>query len=387
MGFERIRYTPLDECRYPVGLDVYIDDLLSLLDIDSNDVRFVVICGMGGLGKTTIAKALYNRIFRSFKGSSFLKDISEEASHRKKGIISLQKQLLQDILKKESDITSVSGALIKDRLHRENILLILDNVDDAEQLDALAGGFNWFGQGSRVIITARDDYVLDVHKRNIGKDIPIYKPKELSFKNSLKLLSLHAFRENEPPEDYKQRSHEVVCYVGGLPLALEVLGSFLIGKVEEWEETLESLKNIHGDEDSGKSIKRYDDKVFGKLKISYEKLGDHVKTIFLDIACHFIGWGVEETIFLWKACELSPRLAIKELVQKHLLKIEGDNYERLRMHDLLRDMGRTIVMEFSSKDPTKRYRLWSHDEVFKVLKKDKVRPICLHLFLFTFYDN
>ncbi|XP_043687937.1 disease resistance protein Roq1-like [Telopea speciosissima] len=326
---------------------------------------------MGGLGKTTIAKAVYNQIFRSFEGSSFLKDVSEEASHGKKGIASLQKQLLQDILKEDCDIRSVSGALIKKRLHRKKILLVLDDVDDGEQLDALAGGCNWFGQGSKVIITTRDDHILDVHKNKIDKDIPIYMPKELDFKNSLQLLSLHAFKRSEPPEDYKQLSHEVVRHVGGLPLALEVLGSFLIGKSkEEWEDTLERLNNIHDDKKFGKSIKSYDDKVFRKLMISYEKLGDPEKTIFLDVACHFIGWKVEEASSLWKACELGPKLAIKELIQKHLLKIEGDD-RKLWMHDLLRDMGRRIIMEESYGDPTKRRRLWSHDEIVKVLKKDK----------------
>ncbi|XP_042499740.1 toll/interleukin-1 receptor-like protein [Macadamia integrifolia] len=101
--------TPLDECRYPIGIDLHIHKLLSLLEIDSDDVRFVAICGMGGLRKTTIAKAVYNRIFQNFKGSSFLKDVSEEASRRKNGIVSLQKKLLQDIFKEDWDISNVSG--------------------------------------------------------------------------------------------------------------------------------------------------------------------------------------------------------------------------------------------------------------------------------------
>ncbi|XP_042520540.1 disease resistance protein RUN1-like isoform X2 [Macadamia integrifolia] len=112
----------------------------------------------------------------------------------------------------------------------------------------------------------------------------------------------------------------------------------------------------------------YDDKVFAKLKISYDKLSDDSKTIFLDIACHFTGWMVEEAIPIWEACELRPRLAIKELTQKHLLKIEND--VSFRMHGQLQYMGKRIASKNSYGDPTNHTRLWSRDEISKILKKD-----------------
>ncbi|KAJ4976632.1 hypothetical protein NE237_001738 [Protea cynaroides] len=366
--------TPLKEPKHLVGIDSHVNKVLSLLNIGSNDVRFVAICGMGGLGKTTIAEMVYNCIFRSFKGSSFLTDVREEASQGNKGLVSLQKRLLRDIFKRDQDqefsIVSRGSKFIAERLHRENILLILDDVDDHEQLDALAGGFNWFGPKSRVIITTRDDHILNVHEKEIGKDIQIYKPEELNSENSLQLLSLHAFSKNEPPEDYRQLSREIVCYAEGLPLTLEVLGSFLSDKKdkEEWEDTLERLKDISNDKVIGKSIKTYDEKVFGKLMISYNKLGDPEKTIFLDVACHFSNYEKDTPFAIWEACELHPRLAIKELIQKHLLKIDEFGY--LKMHDQLRYMGRTIVLKDSNKDPTKRSRLWSEDEIWKVLKEN-----------------
>ncbi|XP_043687713.1 disease resistance protein Roq1-like [Telopea speciosissima] len=294
---------------------------------------------MGGLGKTTIAKAIYNCIFRSFNGSSFLIDVREEASQGNKGLVSLEKRLLKDILDRDEDISNSSqgSKLLEKRLHREKILLILDDVDNYKQLDTLAGGINWFGQGSRVIITTRDDHCLNVHKSD--KDIKIYKPKELNAENSLQLFSLHAFSMSKPPEDFKELSCEVVQHVGGLPLTLEVLGSFLCGKnKDEWKDTLRGLKDIIDNKVSRMLIRSYDDEVFARLMISYKKLSDQEKIIFLDIACYFIGWKAKEAIPLWEACELNPRLAIKELTQKHLLKI--DDYGRLRMHDELRFMGK-----------------------------------------------
>ncbi|XP_043687807.1 disease resistance protein RUN1-like [Telopea speciosissima] len=369
-ALRELNNTPLDECKHPVGIDSHIDKLLPLLDIDSDDVRFVAICGMGGLGKTTIAKAVYNCIFRSFNGSSFLIDVREEASQGNKGLVSLQKQLLKDIFDRDQDISNSSqgSKLIEKRLHREKILLILDDVDDYEQLDALAGGINWFGQGSRVIITTRDDHCLNVHKA--GKSIKIYKPEELNAENALQLFSLHAFSMSKPPDDFKELSCEVVQHAGGLPLTLEVLGSFLCDKSEEeWEDTFRGLKNILHNKVFGMSIRSYDDKVFARLMISFNKLSHQAKVIFLDIACYFIGWEVEKAIPIWEACELYPRLAIKELTQKHLLKIDVDG--QLRMHDELQFMGRRIVLKDINGDPAKLTRLWSADEISEVLEKGK----------------
>ncbi|XP_042482201.1 disease resistance protein RUN1-like [Macadamia integrifolia] len=310
-----LRSSPLDECKHLVGIDSHIYKVLSLLNIGSDGVRFVAICGMSGLGKTTIAKSIYNRIFKSFDGSSFLTDVREEASQGNKGLVSLQNRLIKDILKRGHDVSIVSqGSTLTEKLLQGKKVLILDDVDDHVQLNVLAGESNWFSQGSRVIITTRDDQSLNPHK--VDKDIQIYNPDGLDFENSLQLLSLHAFSKNKPPEKFMQLSRQIVCYAEGLPLTLEVLGSFLYDKnKEECEDALGGLKDILDNKVSGLTMRSYDDKVFAKLMISYNNLSDYVKIIFLDIACHFIGWEMEETISMWEACELRPRLAIKECTQ------------------------------------------------------------------------
>ncbi|XP_042521301.1 disease resistance protein RUN1-like [Macadamia integrifolia] len=311
---------PFDECKYRVGIDSHIVKLLSLLNSGSNGVCFVTICGMDGLGKTTIAKAIYNCILRSFDGSSFLTNVREEASQGDKGLLSLQKRLLNDILKRYHEVSIVSQ-LVKMLLHGKKVF-ILDDVDDHVQLDVLVGGINWFGQGSRVIITTTDD------------------------------------QKNEPPEKFKELSHKIVQYAKGLPLTLEVLGSFLFGKEkEDCEDISEGLKDILDNMVSGMSIKRYDEKTFAKLMISYNKLSDHAKIIFPDTTCHFIGCEADKAITIWEACELRPRLAIKELILKHLLKIDDG---KLMMHDQLQFMGMTIVSKDTNGGPAKHTRLWSH---------------------------
>ncbi|GAA0166555.1 hypothetical protein LIER_40210 [Lithospermum erythrorhizon] len=80
--------------------------------------------------------------------------------------------------------------------------MVIDDVDNI-QLNALAKQCDWFGRGSRIIITTRDEDA------------------------ALHLFCLHAFKNDHPQEDFKDLSLNVLSYAGGLPLALRVLGDHL----------------------------------------------------------------------------------------------------------------------------------------------------------------
>ena len=91
----KLNCTPLFVARYPVGINYRVKVIL--LDIDSNDVHMVGIYGPGGIGKTTIAKAIFNRISDRFEGSSYLENVREK-SKTNNGVIELQEILLFEIL-------------------------------------------------------------------------------------------------------------------------------------------------------------------------------------------------------------------------------------------------------------------------------------------------
>ncbi|CAN6446006.1 unnamed protein product [Victoria cruziana] len=108
---------------------------------------------MGGIGKTTVAKAIYNKLLSSFEACSFLSDV------RSIGIESLQQQLLNVFGRDESrNITDKSGGvqLIKTKIGTKKVLIVLDDVDHRNQLLALDGSRDWFKGRSRIIITTRD---------------------------------------------------------------------------------------------------------------------------------------------------------------------------------------------------------------------------------------
>jgi predicted ATPase len=192
-----------------------------------NDIRMVGILGAGGIGKTTIAKAIYNLIASQFEGSCFLANV-RETSKQYLGLVQLQNTLLSKILGHIVKVDSVDEGIImiKKRLCSKRVLLILDDVDDKlVQLDKLAGEVDWFGLGSRIIITTRDKKVLTNH--GVVDDL-IYKVKELDCNEALELICWNAFKGDKPTDDFLKLMEHAISYAGCLPLALEVLGSDLV---------------------------------------------------------------------------------------------------------------------------------------------------------------
>ena len=139
-----------------------------------------------------------------------------------------------------------------------------------DQLHALIGKREWICSGSKIVITTR--------YKPLFKSLEGYnkcKIKRLNNDESLQLFSWHAFGKDHPVEGYMEQSRKVVYYCGGLPLALQVLGSFLWGKsTDTWESELQKLRAIP---DTG---------IQNILKISYDSLrDDHDRNLFPDIAC------------------------------------------------------------------------------------------------------
>ncbi|XP_030457606.1 disease resistance protein RPV1-like [Syzygium oleosum] len=349
-----------------VGIHDHLEDVTRLLQEGSLDVRFVVIHGMGGIGKTTLAEAVFNRVSHQFSGHSFLSNVRESSQDDQ--IRELQWRLLSDILKfqpKRIYDTNDGISMIKERFRHKKVLIVLDDVDNRNQLMKLAGKQDWFGPGSRIIITTRDIGFLPINRGRLrdSDSIPqeefyIYKMKEMPLDHALELFSKHAFRRDTPPHDYYKIATKIVKTTGGLPLALKVIGSSLCYKSEAvWEDMLEKLMKMPNRE------------VHDILMISYEMLEYEQQQIFLDIACHMAGEQIDDAILMWKSCEFFPNHAIDVLINMSLIRVVYR--EKLWMHDQLRDLGREIVRRESIQFPGKRSRLWCPRLAMEVICRKK----------------
>jgi GTPase SAR1 family protein len=349
------------QIKHLVGLDSRFEQVKSLDD----DVCMLEICGGGGIGKTTFAWKIYSNISHRFEATSFLANVREKSNESTRGLEDLQRTLLSEMGVETQTMmgsTFIGSSVIKCKLANKRVLLILDDVDSVKQLESLAGGQDWFGSGSIVIVTTRDIDVLHKHKHDIK--IKTYKLEELNHHESTELFCWYAFNMSRPVENFERISSQAISYANGIPLALKVIGSNLKGKnIEEWDIELKKYRKVP------------DAEIQGVLEISYNGLSDLEQKSFLDIACFFKGERWDYVKRVLEACDFFP--VIRVFVSKCLITVDENGC--LEMHDLIQDMGREIVRKESTSNPGERSRLWSHHDVLGVLKGNLVRIISFSL--------
>ncbi|KAL3730347.1 hypothetical protein ACJRO7_027368 [Eucalyptus globulus] len=338
---------------HSVGLDSQVQTLCSFLKLEVEEVRIVGISGTSGIGKTTLVRALYHQIADQFDRSCFLADVKDISS--RDGLVKMQETIFGDILgggvsELGNDITIVIN-LMKSKLQNKRVLLVFDDAEGfSEPLSQLIEAIN-LGLGSRVIFIPRHEETL------IGLRGEIYKVRPLNDDRALELFSWNAFQERYPKIDYKMLSNCFTSFSKGLPLLLTVMGSFLNGKsVEEWQGAFDRLKEIP------------QGKVHQILRIAIDGLEANERTLFLDIACFLNGYDKEEIIRSLDQCCVHANSGIEILAQKSLIYIDENN--KIWMHDMLREMGRRTVIRECPENPSKRSRIWSHEDALRLFSQN-----------------
>ncbi|XP_058733732.1 uncharacterized protein LOC131605388 [Vicia villosa] len=342
-----------------VGVDSPIQELEKLLLLDSVDeVHVIGICGMGGIGKSSLATVLYDRISQQFGACCFIDDVSK-IYRLHDGPLGAQKQILDQTLGEEHrQICNHYAAtnLIRHRLCRQRALIILDNVGQVEQLEKIGVRREWLGAGSRIIIISRDEHIL----KHYGVDA-VYQVPLLNWTNSLQLLCRKAFKLDHILSSYERLVYDILNYVDGLPLAINVLGSFLFGRdISDWKSALASLRE-NPDKD-----------VTDVLRLSFDGLRKTEKEIFLHIACFFNKYMEKYVKNVLNCCEFHADIGLRILIDKSLVSIED---ETIVMHNLLEELGRNIVAEYTSKERRRWRRLWFGKQIYDVMLENMEKNV------------
>ncbi|KAH9290030.1 hypothetical protein KI387_034147, partial [Taxus chinensis] len=350
---------PLHVAEHSVGLNKLIRDLeifCKLNERKGDNFNIIGIYGMGGVGKTTLAKELFNNKCSQYDGACFLSDVRE--AYAKSVLPSLQSKLIQDLVH-ESNVKfhSIDDGIshLKHRLGNTcllRFLIVLDDIDNMEQLDALLIK----GKQNLVIVTTRDEGVLINARINLR-----FKLKGMNEHDGREIFCQHAFNQPRPFSGYEDLVDAFVKACRGLPLSLKVFGRHVSGRSQDyWLLELDKIRRVlPGD-------------VLRNLKISFDSLDHEEKQIFMDIACFFNDKCKSVAIEIWKISRWSgehalQRLKEKCLVEEIILTVDGV----LKMHDHLRDLGRQMAEELTP------VRVWRPDYLQSLESKGFQKTLAL----------
>ncbi|KAG5228663.1 disease resistance protein [Salix suchowensis] len=369
-----------------VGIEERKSKLVGWLVNGRSGREVVSLAGMGGLGKTTLAKQVYDdadvkkrfsvhawiRVSRSYKMEELLKDIVQQlfAAERKP----VPKNL-------ESQNSSQLKSIIKEVLQKRRYLIVLDDVWHVNEWDAVKYALPANNCGSRVMLTTRNaDLAFTSRIESEGK---VYNVEPLLPEESWTLFCRKTFWGNSCPHHLEEICKNILRKCEGLPLAIVAISGVLATKdkrrIDEWEMVRRSLGAEIEDNDKLLNLKKV-------LSLSFNDLPYYLKSCFLYVSIFPEDHLIEhmKLIRLWvaegfveakygKELEDVAEDYFNELLNRNLLQVaktaSDGRVKTCRPHDLLRE----III---SKSRDQNFAVIAKDQ--NAMWPDKIRRLSIH---------
>jgi Leucine-rich repeat (LRR) protein len=332
----------------------YITDLLMKHDANRDNASVISIVGLGGIGKTTLAKLAYNDkcVAEHFESRMWVY-VSEDFD-----ITKLIREIIAELGVRTDEKSSTLNELqtnLRENLKNKRFLLVLDDVwnEDRNKWMELRDLLLGCSEGSKILVTTRSNKVA-----SIMGTVSTHNLKGLSEKDSLSLFRKHAFREGEDNKypNLLEIGKEIVEKCKGVPLAIRTLGSLLFSKVVEREWKLVRDNEIW-------KLEQKEDDILPALKLSYDQMSSHLKQCFAfcslfpkdyvydsgELIAFWMAHGLLNKTLVTQELEDVGDVYFKELWSRSFfVDVENELWYyryRFKMHDLVHDLALKVAEE------------------------------------------
>ncbi|CDP19244.1 unnamed protein product [Coffea canephora] len=374
-----------------VGIDKPKAELISKILDDHSQLKVVSVVGMGGLGKTTLVKKVYDdaavkkqfqshawiTVSRNFQFRDIIKNLIQYLYNEIRQPVPPEVESMNDIMLSE---------FVRDFLQERRYILVLDDVWSIDAWEAIKCVLPDSTIASRVVLTTR---IADVASAScLGSPDFVYKMEPLSDKESWTLFCNRTFQSNDCPPNLEEVAKKILKKCEGLPLAIVAIGGVLAlkhkEKTDEWEMI---LHGFGGEADGSGKL----DRMKRVLLLSYNDLPHYLKSCLLYLSIYPEDYPIDVDVILLKWIALgfveekegitSTDIAMrymKELINRSLIQVKSTLYDgsldKCGLHDFVRE-----ILVSKSKEQgfttvaTKYYTRWP----------EKVRHLAIH----NFTDN
>ncbi|XWS47720.1 hypothetical protein CRYUN_Cryun13aG0008500 [Craigia yunnanensis] len=346
------RSSPRSEEKDIVGLDDDIAKLVTQLVQTEDQWHAISIVGMGGIGKTTLAKKVYNHgdiqaqfptrawvyVSQEFSTRDVLQAIIKQVVTTGRNLEKLREEELEEVL--------------YEHLRKKRYLVVLDDVWSIEAWNSLSEAFPDRSNGSRVMLTTRNRSIaLKADARSDPYDLHF-----LSEENGWMLFCKKAFiasADSHCSPQLEEIGEKIVEKCAGLPLAIIVMGGLLSTKrnLGEWKRVLSNMSPFFAQDTNRVSDTKM---VSDILALSYNDFPYYLKSCFLHLGQFPEDYPIptHKLFRLWIAESLIPQQGermedvaedyLNELIERNMVQVAklsvNERVKQCRLHDLLRDL-------------------------------------------------